>query len=608
VTLRRRRLRVWSAAALATGAAIAAAGVIAARRSSPAGAPGAPVEGLTDVLARESPGAAPALAFTDVAAEAGIRFRHGGSGGRSSLLPEDMGPGPAWGDYDGDGDEDLYVPGRPGPLPASEAEFPKKGRTCGTPSGGALFRNDGDGSFTDVTSRAGVPGRGWGMAATWADHDADGDLDLHVTGFGCSTLYRNDGGVFRDVTSEAGLDDPGFAAGAAWGDADGDGDLDLYVAHYVAFRWAEGDAARTSLQYGEEVPFTLNPSAYDPEPNKLFVNQGGGRFREAAASMKVDDPKGRGLQPVWSDLDLDGDLDLYVANDVSANALFRNDGGGRFADASSSSWSADYRGAMGLAVGDYDGDGDPDLFIAHWIAQENALYRSLVAEMKARGEADPLKFTDVADMTGLGAVALNVVGWGSVFADLDRDGRLDLAVVNGHTLEEPGGRIGERRLAAQRPFLFWNAGADRGFFEVGERTGGFFAAPAVARGMAAADHDGDGDVDLAVVENGGELRLLRNDTEAPGRWIEVRLRGRRPNTFGIGARVTVACGGASQVREVAAGGSYLSMNSLTAHFGLGSCGPAASIEIRWPSGAVSRVEDAPVDGLLVVEEPAPASR
>lgn len=606
MTRRRRLVRFWTLAVLLTGAVLAAAaGVIAARRSAAASGPGGPVEGLTDVLNRESPQHAGTLVFTEMGTEAGVRFQHS-RGARSSLIPEDMGPGLAWGDYDGDGDEDLYVVGQPGPLPAGEDEFRKGGSGCDVPSGGALFRNDGGASFTDVTAAARVPGRGWGMAATWADIDGDGDLDLFVTGFGCQTLYRNDGGSFSEVTAKSGLDDDGFASGAAWGDFDSDGDLDLYVSHYIAFHWKKGDSAQTSMQYGEEVPFTLNPSAYAPEPNRLYVNLGSGRFRETAAALKVDDPHGRGLQPVFSDLDLDGDLDIYVANDVSENALFRNDGG-RFADAGASSWSADYRGAMGLAVGDYDGDQDLDLFIAHWIAQENALYQSLVTQMRAKGEKDVLKFTDVADMTGLGAIALNVVGWGNVFSDLDRDGWLDLLVVNGHTLEDPGGGPDGRKLAAQRPFLFRNEGGDRGFYEIGETSGRFFARAAVLRGAAAADLDGDGDQDFAIVANRGEAGLLRNDTPGDGHWLEVRLRGRAPNTSAVGAKVVVTCGGVPRLREIAAGGSYLSMNSLTAHFGLGACSRIEEVRVHWPSGGVSTLTDVAPDEALIVPENATAA-
>jgi len=595
-------VRVWAVAVTAIATALVAAAVmIAARRGAAGPRPGRSVEGLTDVLSRGNAQAASGLSFVDATRPSGIDFRHG-RGARSSLLPEDMGSGAAWGDYDGDGDEDLYLVGQPGPLPESEEAFTRSGRGCGLPSAGVLYRNNGDATFSDVTTDAGVPGRGWGMGATWADYDGDADLDLFLTGFGCSTLYRNDGGAFREATSEAGLDDPGFAAGAAWGDVDADGDLDLYVAHYVAFHWKRGDASQNSMQYGEMVPFTLNPSSFPAEPNRLYINQGGGRFREKAASLGAADPNGRGLQPVFSDLDLDGDPDIYVANDVSANALLRNDRG-RFTDASSSSWSADYRGAMGLAVADEDGDGDFDLFITHWIAQENALYRSLLLEFRAKGEADPLKFTDVADMTGLGAIALNVVGWGASFSDFDDDGRLDLLVVNGHTLEEPGGRPGARVLRGQRPFLFWNAGGDRGYFEVGDRSGEFFRRPGVLRGAAAADYDGDGDEDAVVVENHGSAILLRNESAGKGRFLNVRLRGRAPNTYAVGAKVRVTCGGVTRIREVAAGGSYLSMHGLVAHFGLGACAVAERVEVVWPSGAESRAADVPADQVLDLREP-----
>jgi enediyne biosynthesis protein E4 len=560
--------------------------------------PGQGVEGITRELDRQAPASAPAVRFTDVAAEAGLDFRHF-HGSRSVQLPEDMGSGLAWGDYDGDGDDDLLLVNISGSLEA-------RGAWSSSPASTRLYRNDG-GRFTDVTEQMGVGFRGLGMAASWADFDGDGDLDLLVTAYEGIALYRNDGDRFTDVAAEVGLSAEGFFSGAAWADYDRDGDLDLYLCRYVRYRFRPEDAQQQVRQYQAMVPSSLNPSAYEPAPNVLYRNDGG-RFTDVTAEAGVANAAGRSLAAVFSDFDSDGWPDLYVANDVSDNALFRNRGDGTFAEISHEAWVADYRGAMGLALGDYDNDGDTDLFVTHWVAQENALYRNLHGELPpdpARG-GPAMRFIDEAERLGLGQVALDFIGWGTTFLDYDLDGRLDLFVANGSTFQDSAAPA---RLVPMRAQLFWNKGPDTGFVEVGAQSGAAFSVPVVGRGSAVSDFDGDGDPDIAVLVHSGAPLLLRNDQQLGRNFLKLRLAGRGANRFAIGARVLLHAGGRLQSRELTAGSSYLSQDSLTLLFGLGDQSVVERLEVRWPDGEIQLFEalEAGRELLLVQGEATPPS-
>jgi enediyne biosynthesis protein E4 len=597
----RRRRRTWRTNRLLMAGALlglfggtaAIVGIVRPWEAQRPYVPGERAEGITSSLEREAPGEAPTVLFTDEAAEAGIGFQHF-HGARSVQLPEDMGSGVAWGDYDGDGDDDLVLVNIAGPMT-------ERSGWAASPAATRLYRNDGGGRFTDVTEAAGVGFRGLGMAATWADYDGDGDLDLLLTADGELRLYRNDGGVFRDVTMEAGLDAKGFFSGASWADYDRDGDLDLYVCRYVRYDLANEDPRKASRHFDTLVPFALNPSSFPPAPNVLYRNEGHGRFTDVTAEAGVANETGRSLSAVWSDFDEDGWPDLYVANDVSDNALYHNRGDGTFADMSHEAWVADYRGAMGLAVGDPDNDGDPDIFITHWIAQENALYRNLLGDLPMqRGEkAPPLRFIDEADQKGLGQSTVDFIGWGTAFFDYDLDGWLDLFVANGSTFQDDRTPPG---LVPMRQQLFWNQGGGRGFFEVGARSGPFFAKELVGRGAAVSDYDGDGDPDVALLVHSGRAVLLRNDGHTGHHFLEVRLVGRGANRFAIGARLRLEAGGRLQSREIAAGGSYLSQNSLTALFGLGPAAAVDRLEVRWPSGRTELYAHLPVDQAIVLAE------
>jgi hypothetical protein len=544
-----------------------------------------------DSLARELPADRPAVTFRDVARQSGIVFVHS-RGERTSMLPEDMGSGAAWGDYDNDGDADLYVVNQPGPLPV--AAGPER-------STDKLYRNNGDGTFTDVTRAAGVGKPGFGMGAFWGDYDNDGCLDLYVTNYGKSRLYRNNcDGTFVEVTDRAKVANNRWAASAVWFDYNRDGRLDLYVCNYVEFDPEGLPGERGSMQYGINVPFTLNPVSFAPQPNRLYRNNGDGTFTDVARAAGVADAQGRSLVVTFADLDLDGWPDLYVGNDISANSLFRNLGNGRFADLSAASATEEYRGTMGIALGDFDADGDMDFFLTHWVAQANALYQNLYQEMDPN-RPNRLFFADVADMVGVGSISMNDVSWGAAFVDYDNDGRLDLFVTSGNTLEEPRNR---KLLQRQRPRLLWNKG-EAGFYGVAPASGAPLGLPLNARGLALADYDNDGDVDFLLTTNRGRALLLRNDGGNRKRWLKVRLRGVESNHRGIGAKVTVQAGKLRRYEEMGAGGSYLSQSFHELHFGLGTHDRVDRLEVVWPSGVRQVFEGLPGNRLIEVTESGP---
>jgi Flp pilus assembly protein TadD len=540
-------------------------------------------EGITRSLERsleESSG----LRFTEVTEEAGLRFHHFPFY-RTSQLPEDMGSGVAWGDYDADGLPDLFLVNFAAPVGTSDEEMASSSAID------RLFRNLGDGTFEDVTETAGVGTAHRGMGAAWGDYDNDGDLDLFVTSWGENILWENQGdGTFHDVTSRAGLLGEEFWAGASWQDYDLDGDLDLYVCGYVHYKPEEPGSALTML--GEaDFPFTLNPSSYPPIANRFYVNKGDGTFEDRAEAAGVLGEKGRSLNAAWADFDADGFPDLYISNDVSDNNLFHNRGDGTFEDASYRALVADYRGSMGIAIGDWDGDLDLDLFVTHWMAQENALYTNMMDELEDDTPTGGLVFGDDADQVGLGQIALDLIGWGTVLADFDNDGWLDLYIVNGSTFQK---REDPRLLREMDPHLYWNQGVKKGFFEVGEEAGIRTVPPGSGRGLAAADYDMDGDLDLVVLRFGAEVRLLRNDS-GKGHWTAMRTEATSGHASGLGARIVIHAGDRSFLREVGAGASYLSQSDPEVLVGLGDATRIDSLEVTWPLGAREVWTDLAVD-------------
>lgn len=524
---------------------------------------------------RKLPPGAPEPRFTDVTKLAGLADYRQFQGARTSQLPEDMGSGLAWGDFDHDGFEDLFVVSGGGSL-----ELPPSQRA---PS--ILYRNLGNGRFEKVADFPDL--RILGMGAAWADYNNDGWLDLIVTGYDTILLLRNDHG--RLVRENSFPSPKGFWTGAAWGDYNRDGYPDLYICGYVQYIPGKGAAAGSSQQFGKEVPFTLNPASYEPERNLLFRNNGNGSFTEVARQLGVANPQGRSLAGLWHDFDGDGWLDLYVANDISENKLYLNRNG-KFVDSGRSAWVEEYRGSMGLAAGDFDRDGDDDLFISHWVAQQYALYQSLLSEQKQGGARKELHFTDVAEMRGIGQPSMQSIGWGASFVDFDSDGWLDLAVANGSTFERK--ETSPRKLVPMPSFLFWNLRGE--YFHDMAPWNSSLGQPHVSRGLAVADYDNDGAMDIAIVDHSEGVRLLRNDVPH-GNWVEFRLHSRVPDNstpigFGDGATI-IAWVGTTPLRRTVTSASYLSQDTRRVHIGLGSAGKVDRLEVRWMGGRVETWKD-----------------
>ena len=517
------------------------------------------------------------LRMRDVAPEAGLDFVHDRGAGGAKHLPETMGGGLAWLDYDGDGRLDLYAV-QSGPYPPDASSR----------AANRLYRNLGDRRFAEVTAAAGAGDRGCGQGAVASDVDGDGDADLYVTNIGRDVLLRNRGdGTFEDATGAAGLGLDGWSSSAALADADGDGDLDLYVSRYLDYAPDHGlycgDPERGELEY-------CDPSLFTGATDAFYRQEDGGIFAEETRTAGFAAATGRGLGVLWTDLDGDGAPDVYVANDLDPNLLFANRGG-TFRDESLLSGAAVNRdgaaeAGMGVAVADVDGDLAPDLAVTNFDVETNTLYRNL----------GPLFFRDDSAVSGFGLPSFNRLAFGLVAADLDRDGAIDFYVANGHIFERP-----------KRENVFYEQ-PDQVL--LGDGAGGFRAldcawlraAPTVARGLAAADFDRDGDVDLAVQANGGPLALLENRSpDAP--WLGVELRGDGGNTEGVGARAVLTAGGRRQVRWIVAGDSYQSSSERRALFGLGTDGPIevdveVEVEIRWPSGRRQRLAGPPAGHYL----------
>lgn len=517
---------------------------------------------------RKLPPGAPRPLFTDVTEEVGLASFRQFDGARTSQLPEDMGSGMAWGDFDNDGYDDLFLVSGGGPLDSPASQL--------APS--LLYRNTGGGRFEKVGDFPET--RIHGMGAAWGDYNNDGWLDLAVTGYDSIILYQNEHGhLVRDRKFPS---PKGFWTGVSWGDFDRDGYLDLYVCGYVKYHSGTATSGQSTQQFGLEVPFTLNPASYEPERNLLFRNNGDGTFTEVARQRGVDNREGRSLSALWHDFDGDGWLDLYIANDVSENKLYLNRNG-KFVDAGRSAWVEEYRGSMGLAAGDFDRDGDDDLFISHWIAQQFALYQNLTAEQKQA--APELHFTDVAEMRGIGQPSLQSIGWGTSFVDFDSDGWLDLVVANGSTFERK--ETSPRRLVPMPSFLFWNSRGE--FFHDLAPWNRALGQPHVSRGLAIADYNNDGAMDIALVDHSEGVRLLRNDVPH-GNWAEFRLHSRAgrkgpPVGFGDGSTVIAWVGGLP-LRRTVTSASYLSQNSHRVHIGLGAASRIDMLEVHWLGGPV----------------------
>jgi hypothetical protein len=504
--------------------------------------------------------------FTDVAASAGIGFRHEAGNRGKYYYPEVMGAGCAALDFDGDGRLDIFfVNGNL--LPP---ERPSQALTD------ALYRNRGDGTFEDVTARAGVGDPSYGQGCCSADYDGDGDQDLYITNYGPNVLYRNRGdGTFEDFTAGAGVADPGWSQSCTFFDADGDGWLDLYVQHYLEYS-IEGHKDWPILVGGKEVLDYCSPSGYRGQQDHIFRNRGDGTFRDATAESGIVMPEGTGMGLACADFDCDGDTDVFVANDSRPNFLFTNDGRGRFTECGLARGVA-FNGEggveafMGADPGDYDGDGLLDIAVPSLRSEGFNLFRNL-------GKM----FADVASAAGLDATTGASTGFAPVFLDWDSDGDLDLFFTCGEVrmgrAEAGASGTFEERYAMKSLLLENREGR---FADVSDLAGPFFGERLIGRSCAAGDFDDDGDEDLLVTVMGGGPRLLRNDTRK-GHWIGFRLEGNPPNRDSIGARLSLTAGGRTQVREVFGGGSYLGQRDRRQLFGLGAATSIERLVVRWP--------------------------
>ena len=529
-----------------------------------------------------------AVTFTDVTSEAGIDFQHS-SGTRSSLLPEDMGSGAGFADIDNDGDIDLYIVNIPGPFTQDGGS--NKGNA------NALYRNNGDGTFTNITRAAGVGHQGYGMGCVFADYDGDADLDLYLTNYGANVLYRNNGNsTFTDVTEIAGVSCELWSTGAAFADVDGDTDLDLYVCNYVTYDLDQLEQMKEeSLQSGKPVPSALNPHVFEPQDNVFYRNNGDGTFTDATAEAGVAATGGRSMQPVFSDFDNDNDLDLYVANDTSTNHVYRNNGDGTFADVSDESWAADFRGSMGLTAGDYDADGDIDLFMSHWVDEENALYRNL---LKEDGIAERIRFVDESYTAMLAEESIKQIGWGTAFFDYDNDGDLDIFVTNGSTFQE----LKQPEVLIPQPDALFRNDGDGVFTDMSGSTGIAALPLRVGRGATFGDYDNDGDVDIFIVNNHAPPTLLRNNDGNRNNWLHVKLIGTGANRDAIGAKIQVKTADQTQIREIYAGDSYMSFSSLVAEFGVGNATRIETVQVTWQNGDTHTRHNIPVNQRIQIRQ------
>jgi hypothetical protein len=554
--------------------------------------------------------------LAEITQAAGIRFRHENGGYGEKLLPETMGSGGAFLDFDGDGKLDIFLVNScfwPGHAPADQPP-----PTC------HLYKGRGDGAFDDVTLVTGGGVSLYGMGAAVADYDGDQDDDIYITGVGKNVLLRNDGGVFHDASAAAGLaggvwkDSSGhlhseWSTGAAWADLDLDGDVDLFVSNYV--EWTPSNEIFTTLD-GVTKAFTT-PDRYPGLPCRLYLNQGDGRFVDATLAAGLEGAQGKALGVSLWDFDGNGLLDIVVANDTRPNFFFLNRGGARFEETGLSAGIAydetgRARAGMGIDIADYANDGVPGVAIGNFSDEPISLYRWRGPPLDYRSPAASKKppvdpeggFSSEAARAGLARPTFAPLTFGLLFIDLDLDGVTDLVLANGH-IEPDVHRVFPSQTYPQSAQLFCGRG-DGTFADMSARAGPDFLVPRVGRGLCAGDIDGDGDLDLLLTQNGGPPVLLRNDRSpsVARHFLRVRLRGKGKNTKALGAVVRLKVNGVVQTRVARTGSSYLSQCEETLTFGLGSATRAEKLTVRWPGGAEKNVAVEGVDRTIeIVEDP-----
>jgi enediyne biosynthesis protein E4 len=514
------------------------------------------------LLAQTTPQAG--FSLTDVTSKAGINFKHNNGGFGGKLLPETLGSGCAFLDYDGDGWQDILL--------VNGMDWPGHKNQRSTLR---LYRNNRNGTFTDVTKNAGLDVEMYGMGIAVGDYNNDGYPDLFITCVGQSRLFRNTGkGTFVEVTQKSGLAKRlGFSTSALWFDYDRDGLLDLFVCNYV--KWSPEHDIFCSVD-GKHKSY-CTPEAYRGETCWLFHNKGDGTFEDVTATSGIFDSSSKSLGVAMLDSNDDGWPDLLVANDTQPNKLYKNLQNGKFQDVAIDAglaFSADgkARAGMGVDVGDFDNSGRPGIVITNFDNEMIGLYRSTA----------PGDYSDVAVQTGVGGASRRTLGFGCGFADLNLDGTLDLIAVNGH-IDDTVRNIRRDIAYAQAPHLFLNGGGGQ-FRNVAESIGGGFALPKVGRGLAYGDFDRDGDVDVLMTTNNGAAYLFRNDQTAGNRSIRFKLVGTKSNRDAIGATVRIYHSGGQQMRMIRSGSSYLSQSELAATFGVGRRDRIDRVVISWPSG------------------------
>ncbi len=525
--------------------------------------------GLTSAGAAE-----PALPkFEDVTEQAGIRFKHSYGDHHLSNIVEGTGPGVVFFDYNGDGHLDLYFLNGCWLREVND----NLGRDLRGKLANALYRSNGDGTFTDVTEKAGVGDRGYGMGGSAADYDNDGDWDLYVLNYGPNIFYRNNGdGTFTDVSAKSGLNDPSWSLSAPWLDYDNDGDLDVYVANYLKY-----DAGKFRDFY--PAAGYPGPLSYAAQPDRLYRNNGDGTFTEVTRQAGLYFPDGRSMSAVATDLNNDGRIDLYVTNDATPNCYFVNTGKGTFVN-ETMLWGLAFgeggQGAssMGPVIGDVNRDGLLDVYIP------DMAYGCLLIN---KGKW----FADITAPSSLAVVCGQYTGWGGGLIDYDNDGYLDVFVANGNPHHE----------YTEEDVLLRNDHNGK-FIDVAVQSGRYFFEKYVGRGAAFADYDNDGDMDILVMNLNGPAKLLRNDGGNRNHWLTIAPKLRGSKVEALGARVTVTVGKMRMVQEVSAVLGYLSQSDPRAHFGLGRAVKADLVEVRWPGGKTTRLKDVKAGQILAIIE------
>jgi hypothetical protein len=537
---------------------------------------------LASTAAGTSAPAPPPVTFTDVTTAAGIRFVHNNGAFGRKYLPETLGSGCLFLDFDNDGWQDVLLlngtnwPGHAGP--SSHAQ---------------LYRNNGNGTFTDVTAGSGLDAALYAMGGAAADYDNDGRVDVFITAVGGNRLFHNDGrGRFTDVTGRAGVAGAGFSTGAVWFDYDNDGKLDLFVARYVD--WSVEKDLFCTLD-GKAKSY-CTPESYEGQSASLYRNRGDGTFADVTRAAGLFDPKSKALGVAMLDVDGDGWMDLFVANDTQPNRLYRNRGNGTFTDVAVAAGVAFSeaglaRAGMGVDAADYDASGRPSVVIGNFSNEMMALYHN----------EGGLLFIDEAATAGIGRPSLLTLTFACFFFDFDLDGRPDIFAANGHVADDIN-RVQPRVTYAQLAHVFRNIGGGR-FEESTASLGAALTRPMVGRGAAYADIDNDGDLDLLVTENHGPAHLLRNDGGNRHNMLRLKLVGTASNRDGIGARVEIVLpGGATRWQIVKTGSSYCSQSELPLTFGLGEAQRVAEIRVRWPGGHAETIAGAAANQTMVIQE------